>query len=270
MKCCGPGQSGMFANPESMDTHNVQSEVTNSDILAAIQAVQTDISSIKNSMANLTARVDQHTEQIADINTRTNHLEGDVQLIFDRVIDLENMAFSKEDMLREVNERTTRLNNVIIHNFNENPSLPPAEARQADEKLIAELFTYIGVAVFLEFRTFFRIGKPVPAPKKPRPTKIVFENQMQAAQFTKYFWDCKKDLVKFPQLKTISISRDRTPLQQQEYQAVRQKLDRLTAKGMTNWKIVYNGAIPILKRTSRKDDTTQPISTQSSTFTIRT
>lgn len=72
-------------------------EVTNSDILAAVQAFtkdvtgchRTDITEIKSSITDLTSRVDTHSEQLANVNHRTGALEDDVQLIYDKVLNLE-------------------------------------------------------------------------------------------------------------------------------------------------------------------------------------
>lgn len=107
-----------------------------------------------------------------------------------------------------MNERNLRRSNVIIFNVIEARNVDLKTSLQHDTDTVNNLIHYIDPKLSTALKTSYRLGKFVKNIPKPRPMRIVFSTQDQAHSFISRFLEMTKKPQEYPQIMTISVSRD--------------------------------------------------------------
>ncbi|KAG8295549.1 hypothetical protein J6590_108319 [Homalodisca vitripennis] len=198
-------------------------------------------------------------DNLTAINTKLEELEPRIKATEDRldVIEkkLENYEdvtakYGSETIIEEMNDRAKRARNVLLHNIPECKS-HDVKVRIASDKEVVDKLIQAAAPVCSKSVKVIRVGKP--NMRKPRPMKIIFNNDAEAQSFTTLF---DEDAIRKldPVFADISISRDRT-LQERKYlQSLRSELDRRTNNGEKGLTIKYRNGIPVITQNQRKNE----------------
>lgn len=141
-----------------------------------------------------------------------------------------------ENIIREISDREKRANNFIIYGSQENPN------SNNDSELVKLLLTDLGVEVSINNVT--RIGS-IGKNNRPRPIKV----QTSSANIIGTIFRNISKLKSLPQWSGISLSRDQTLMQRNQFLAVKQEMNSRLENGETNLKIKYKNRYPIIVST---------------------
>ena len=161
-------------------------------------------------------------------------------------------------VLKEVSARHSCQNNAVIFGLNEDTNLTADQIKTNDNALIIQLFTYMNISNDVVLKSNYRIGKYVKNSPKFRPIKLIFDQQADAMHFHNTFWALRKDAITYIQLQKITITKDRTPLQQSQFAEVKKQISLKPLTEQNLWQIRYVGDIPKLIR--KKKQTPPPTS----------
>ena len=155
-------------------------------------------------------------------------------------------------LLREIDDRRRRASNVILFNASENLTLDKTMDKHNDERAISEILNLTDISFEDSCIAFFRIGKPIAKSNVIRPLKIVFKSQEMAASFKEQIRRLKASPQPAQNIETINIADDRTPLRQQQLQALKRELSQKEPSDTHTWIIRFPGGIPRLVKVPKK------------------
>lgn len=149
-----------------------------------------------------------------------------------------NVLNNANDVISEITERESRKKNVIIF------GLPEAEDIQNDKAKCLEILKTVDSQVE-SIPKLFRLGKiPTNGTARPRPIKILLTSSDKAIELMKK----AKILKSIDRFKNITLTSDKTPIQQQQYKELKLELNRRMSNGEKNLIIKYrNGEPKIVK-----------------------
>ncbi|XP_054287517.1 uncharacterized protein LOC129003249 [Macrosteles quadrilineatus] len=141
------------------------------------------LSALPSKLDNITAKLDELNSNFASLENRIGNNEIKIKTIEDR---LENIsvtpATNPELIIAESNERAYRARNIMIYELPECDSRDVSVRKKHDVDLAVELFSGVRPDVVLDVRAAVRVGKKTP--NKPRPLKIVLDNETNARGFS--------------------------------------------------------------------------------------
>lgn len=219
---------------ESLNTmsQNITSSITEKlqEIKITQEFLMTENDNLKSQVASLTDTVNANKQQITSLQNQLQTLTPDLQM---PPINQSALPTGYDDLILELQERTTRSKNIIIAGITERYSNNAAERREKD-KLEAERiidFIYPNCPKPIKI---IRIGKYDES--KTRPIKLCFDNQETAKNILRNKINLKED--------SIRIYSDQTPYQQKLMLNLKTELKRRLENGETNLTIKYIKGIP--------------------------
>lgn len=146
-----------------------------------------------------------------------------------------------EKIVQEVADRIDRKNNVIIYKVAELPDGNKQQQTEHDNEIIKDVFSFIGVSN-LDVSSVTRLGRYDPTRKNPsRPIKVKLSSESAVSTIIR---NCNK--LKGSRLSNLSISVDRTPMQNELYRGVKSELQQRIDQGETGLLIKYKAGIPTI------------------------
>lgn len=146
-----------------------------------------------------------------------------------------------EDVVREVMDRQARRNNLVLFGVPEQSSAQTGEQRGVgDRAVITDILAKVKPGYQFQFQKFHRLGRLNQVAVRPRPLKIVFNEEADVHDIIRN----AKILRTIAEHNNVVISYDRTPKQLELYQSLKRELDDRLSKGETNLKIRYRNGVP--------------------------
>lgn len=147
-----------------------------------------------------------------------------------------------ESVVREVQERESRRNNVIVFGLVEDVGVDVSKRRESDLKNVRDIATELSVLVD-DGDAPVRLGKlDASHPERPRPLRFRLRNQ---SDIRSLFRNAAK-LKSCDRWKNVRLASDRTPLQNKLYRAVRDELENRKRSGERDLRIVYRKGVPVI------------------------
>lgn len=217
-----------------------------------------DISSQMQDIKSATTKMSlEHVHiktQLTQLETKINNGEKKIDLL---ETDLNKLKISpasetqnkqictNEQIIREVQERKKRENNIIIMGIAENDSSNIQERHIQDENQVLQIISQI-ITNIPKPAKIFRIGKY--SPGKSRKIKVCFDKPDTALLLL-------KSREKLPS--NIKIFSDQTPAQLKYYLHIKEVLNHRIANGETDIKIKYVNGTPTIIKTLPKNSNQQ-------------
>lgn len=142
-------------------------------------------------------------------------------------------------VLEEIMERERRASNVVLVNVEESASDSGSVRKAHDESIVKQVLGEVhGADVYDKVVSVQRLGRREPG--KKRPVKVVLKSRQDAISTLKNKSKARKE---------VRLYDDKTPLQRQELQQLRDVLKMRIEKGETNITIKYvKGAPKIVQK----------------------
>lgn len=220
-------------------------------------------SSLKLKFSELKTSVDLLSSQIVELKSENTSLRQEVTTLKNKVSVLESdntkMPVSTTDqlpqLLQELSEREKCSFNAIVHGLLESVAATPVDRTADDFKLLSNTSHLLAIPLSSDIK-LIRLGRA--NGKNPRPLKIVFTSKEQALKFIHDFNVSKRSHDSASHPITISVARDRTPLERQEIRRVYAEFDVRKNSGEQNILVRYrNGTPSIVSNTQRFHATSQ-------------
>lgn len=185
---------------------------------------------------NLDALDERFESFKASISLKLDNLSNDYRdtpaVCAPNIMTPEMDSASSEEVIKEVTERQTRKNNIMIFNLKENPQISDATAVQ---RIFRQMCDVLPTVIKID-----RIGRP--NKNNIKALKITLSNHDEVQQIV-------KNKSKLDRLERIYISTDLTKRQQEEFKKVKKELDQRRSRGEEDWIIRYvNGSPKIVKK----------------------
>lgn len=218
------------------------------------------LSSKVDTLISLPDKVDSLITEVETLNGNLRSLEQRVTFTESKIENLEKQfqtvnnnqsGSDTEATISEINERERRSKNIIIYNLPESKSNTTSIRIDHDTRHIAKLIaSFCTSEVDASFKSY-RIGRP--SKDNSRPLKVILKNSDAVIEFCKNFDPSILDHLE-PDLRKVSISRDRTPMERKYLQDLRAELKNRTDNGEVDLTIKYiNGTPQIIKIPSKND-----------------
>lgn len=144
-------------------------------------------------------------------------------------------SFSEERVINEINERQTRMSNVMIFN------LPESNSQNSDLNAVKDIVREVAQED-LHINKIFRVGKKNKSGN--RALKVIFSKTEDANKLIR----SKKDILKD---RKIFINADLTPLQLNNWQNMKKEVEDRRTKG-ENVTIRYHKGVPQISKAAAK------------------
>nr|CAI5818076.1 unnamed protein product [Callosobruchus analis] len=167
------------------------------------------------------------------------------QLSSTKINDGDNQHINNQAVLREVQNRAERSNNLMFYNIPESKSNDVKVRVDHDIKLISETLHKLDVAV-ANFKAI-RIGRNVRNDQmqdKPRPVKVFLKNSQLVSDCLRNKWKLKDALIK--------INSDLTKSQRDKYSLLKKQLNRRISEGENNLVIRFTLGDPYITSSKPK------------------
>ena len=197
---------------------------------------------MKNSINELVSRCNKYDKleaSLSQLNNKLNEIES--RLAAARDNKGEDDAFN-ETALNEINERIKRKKNLIIFGLAESNSQSSQERITDDKAEIQKICSGDCLELVNTWRSH-RLGRNV-VPGRPRPIKIICRSEEDAQQLLNSLISANKN-----KQTTVSVTRDKTKIQQDYYKKLKDELRQRQVSGENNIVIRnFNGLPKIVKR----------------------
>nr|CAH7727318.1 unnamed protein product [Callosobruchus chinensis] len=150
-----------------------------------------------------------------------------------------------EELLREIEDRNCRKQNIIIYNLPETPNLTKEDQATADSQHVKHILGSLSNDITVLDKPI-RLGRFDQTKTRNRPVKVVLGGQQQVIK-------CIKNVAKVKTLNTyrgVGISNDRTVKQIEQYKMIKTELTRRQNAGEVNLKIKYIRGVPTIVSTN--------------------
>lgn len=207
--------------------------------------ISSQIQDIKSATSKMSLEHNHIKSQLNQLEVKLNNDEKKIELLETDIKELKirpapttqnKPIYANEQIIREIQDRKKRENNIIIMGIAENESCNIKERNIQDEadvlKIICQIITDIPKPAKI-----FRIGKYTPG--KARRIKVCFDKPETALLLLK-----NRD--KLPN--NLKMFSDQTPAQQKYYLHIKEELNQRICSGETDITIKYvNGTPAIIK-----------------------
>lgn len=209
------------------------------------------LSALPSKLDNITAKLDELNSNFASLENRVGNNEIKIKTIEDR---LENIsvtpATNPELIIAESNERAYRAKNIMIYELPESDSRDVSVRKKHDVDLAVKLFNGVRPDVVLDVCAAVRVGKKTP--NKPRPLKIVLDNETNARLLIRSF--TSETATQLDQLfSSVKVSRDRTPREMQYFKTLASELEKRKSAGEKDLTITYKNNVPQIVKLLKND-----------------
>lgn len=198
-----------------------------------LASVKDDLCRIENRLESLDSRI-VNLEHMFEFTKRRQELQqldiNDLKLSLSRI----ECSNKPTEILREVEDRDSRRNNVILFGLPENDHATALDRVTDDKKHTKELFLSLGFDD-IKVCDISRLGKKIES--KIRPVKVTLENPA----LKKLVIQKARQLRNNEKYKNIYIDYDKTKLQQSEWNNLRSELKQRRESGEDV--VIYNGCI---------------------------
>lgn len=191
------------------------------------------------------ASCDQGLKELPELKTLIKKLLVDVDNIKNITINntnsTDNINFSNEFVINEINERNRRANNLIFYNIEE------SDSNRSDDRITSD-FNHINNIISIILSDISR-DIPIPLkvirlgryqPGKMRPIKTIFSTATDVFDIIRN----KKKITHSNLPSIINISTDRTPNQRESMKKLREELASRTNNGETGLTIKFQRGVP--------------------------
>ena len=245
----------------SVNTDNLQGD---SAIVAAINnltlqmnnnfsTLRSEMSTMNSTLSTIALQIKTHDAEIKKLSTVSTEHEQKLELIEGKISSIEN------SILKEVSARMICQNNVVIFGMHENSNSSAEDIKINDKLILNQLLEYIAIRDLISVKINYKIGKYVKNAPKIRSMKIVFTMQEDSNLFINTFWKLRKEDTTYPELLKLTITKDKTPLQQTQYSELKKQLKAKPTEEQNLWHIRYVGNIPKLVKKKNLTLPTVPI-----------
>lgn len=206
------------------------------DILAAVNEIKISLSRHEHFFGKVNKKIDEVSNQLRDLGTRTTSLEDRVNLIETRLSNLESTnILTDNNIISEVSDRQFRSRNVIIFN-----------APESDNNTLANESSFVksvldSLSIVMTPTAISRLGRKS---TKPRPLKITLQEASDVFVILKN----KHKLRSSQNYSSIRISPDRTQMQRDQLRNVYAKLEERKAAGETDLVVKFLKGIPTISK----------------------
>lgn len=234
--------------------------VSNEDLRSLLLTIKAELSSEFTALrTSVDTRITAIEDTVAVVQEDTRVLKIDVSTVQGEIVNLKrsfeaSLVEVKNEVashcFKEMAERTSKQRNVMIFGVPEPSSSLTSSRNKADDALIRDILSLLS-PTFSSLRfQFFRVGKVMPAAGgNPRPLRVILPSPADAFTIRKLFVE-QKTSDSVPDFIThIVVSQDRTPLQRQEFKALKIQMDNRTKQGEKDLYIGERNGLPtILQR----------------------
>jgi len=155
-------------------------------------------------------------------------------------------------ILQEISERERCSRNVIISGLKESSSSAIEERISYDTSKIAETIDPYFPEVVANLKSI-RLGKP--NDRGPRALKVFFSSKEIALKLVSDFNKNARGLPPDSRLRSVTMTRDRTPLERESIRLVYTELENRKKNGETDLTINYRDGFPFIVPLSRPSQT---------------
>jgi hypothetical protein len=204
---------------------------------------KTDLAEIKNDVRAVNSKLESIENRISDSEKLIANLEG-------RVMVLESNSTLgagtlHEDVIGEIEDRSKRSRNLILHNLPESKKGDVPAKISHDKDLVRELLEKMNLtsSINVECIKLYRIGKP--GGKNARPLRVI----LKSLDDVKLFFDkFSTDAVRSfnPAFSNLGVSRDRTERERLHLMRLKEELEKRTNDGETDLTIKYRNGVPVI------------------------
>lgn len=181
----------------------------------------------------LTLTISKHSSDILNIEKTLKSNSDDIKRILSKPENNNNSTDTVQCSISEWEDRQTRKKNFMIFNMDESTGPSPQECLIKDREIIDNLISHSGDVNVIESAQdirIMRVGKLVMV-NKPRPVKIICKNENTCNLILQTLWNLKKREDMKVQLARAFFSKDKTPMQQQNYKEAKLALLEKTENG---------------------------------------
>lgn len=144
-----------------------------------------------------------------------------------------------EKIIQEITDRDRRKTNIMIFGSRETKCNNYKEQIDVDITLVSDICTEMNITNTVS--KVFRLGKfDSSKASNTRPMKVVFSSESTVLELLRNISKLKNN----PKFSSLSISRDRTPMQAEIHKQAKLELQNRLKAGESNLKIKYNKGIP--------------------------
>lgn len=203
------------------------------EVSVGIETIKTDIGHIKDQLAKLEPRVSVNETKIEHLSTAIESLK-------------KAKAPNPEYIIGEINDRSQRAKNVIVHGIPESSRKEIKDKIADDKQVLKTILQSLNLSEICIVRAI-RIGKV--STDKSRPLKVTLGDSADVVSFFKNF---DSDLIKeaLPDF-DIGISRDRTLQERSHLQELRDSLAARENAGERGLTIKYQNGVPVIIKNSK-------------------
>jgi len=211
----------------SKDVSDIKDEV--STIKAGLSALEPRVTKVEDRLSLVEAQVAASDGKIETIDTKLSHLNTNPP----------HPKVVVEDFIDEVKEREWRAKCIIVHGVPECLKGSTETKVEHDKKLVKNIFDTLSHDLPLEEIKCFRLGKF--SDSKPRPIKAILKSPTLVIGILKSF--SQKQFATDPDLKSVSLSHDRTQSERQYMSMLKLELENRVENG-ESLTIKYRNGIP--------------------------
>lgn len=266
-RCCRPGSTSPINSQGSQSSNNIDS------VMRAINALTRNVSenftTMTENFSDINTKLDDTLSRLTNMEGRIVGLSNRMSAVEGRLEKCETTLSEKVDhksdtniCINEVIDRNERKKNLVLFGLHENENVNEdplnTDAHNNNFKtLVTNKLKNFTKTKDLERCRIFRIGSNAQVPQKPRPVKIVCASEEKAQQILRTFILVKRDPTRSSEVKTLSLTRDKTPMQREEIRVLQEQLTVRRLEGETNIAMGYRRGVPtIIKIPPRKRTTT--------------
>lgn len=179
-----------------------------------------------------------------NLDDRVNKLESTTPSNLEKASQTAVEAAVKESTQRLINQR-----NLIIYGIPESGESSIRARHEADSRIIESLLETFPTSLSNGQFQLIRLGSSTHvAESRPRPLKIILSSLSDALSFKNMFLEQKKLATALPILKDLSITTDKTRMQQREFKQAKDILQKRLDKGETNLYISTRNGFPEIRK----------------------
>lgn len=179
---------------------------------------------------DLTSVVAALQEEVIMLKSKLSPLAGS---------DLKLDPLEFDAIVREVSDRESRRNNLVLFNLPELPQVTKAQQSASDLETARKILSTLNVAT--DVLKTQRLGKyDETIENRKRPLKVTLSDGRSVMLVLRR----SGDLRKLDSFKSLSISRDKTPQQQQLHKFVKEQMSARIAAGETGLSIKFQNDVP--------------------------
>lgn len=203
-----------------------------SKMMNSLNSQNEKLTALSNNYKSLSSTVTKLLEDNNKLNSKLLNLEKKVSSLYEN-------KFTENDIVLEIMDRQSRLNNLILYNLPEQPI-------NGDSNSIKQLLDIMDVKVSPINITRLGTAK-TDLSTRPRPVKVAFSNSHEVGSILR----SQKKLNSNPNFKDLRFASDRTKKQRETMSALRNELNHRRDKGETDINIKYVKGIPCIVKISK-------------------